>query len=39
MEVMKPIKKSWANDTIADGSGGPSVQDLENALNGNNESP
>ncbi|KGU31769.1 multiple RNA-binding domain-containing protein 1, partial [Candida albicans P78042] len=41
MEVMKPSHqvKSWANDTIADGSGGPSVQDLENALNGNNESP
>ena len=38
---MKPSHqvKSWANDTIADGSGGPSVQDLENALNGNNESP
>ncbi|EGW31452.1 multiple RNA-binding domain-containing protein 1 [Spathaspora passalidarum NRRL Y-27907] len=39
MEVMKPSHqvKSWANDSIADGSGGPSVKDLEDALNGKNE--
>lgn len=36
MEVMKPSHqvKSWANDTIADGSGGPSNADLERALEG-----
>ncbi|KAI5966960.1 MRD1 [Candida pseudojiufengensis] len=36
MEVMKPSHqvKSWANDTIADGSGGPLNEDLERALNG-----
>ena len=34
MEVMKPSHqvKSWANDTIADGSGAPSAKDLEKAL-------
>ncbi|KAL6452902.1 MRD1 Multiple RNA-binding domain-containing protein 1 [Candida maltosa Xu316] len=34
MEVMKPSHqvKSWANDTLADGSGGPSSKDLEAAL-------
>ncbi|KAI3402895.2 MRD1 [Candida oxycetoniae] len=36
MEVMKPSSqvKSWANDSIADGSGGPSSKELENALKG-----
>ena len=36
MEVMKPSYqvKSWANDTLADGSGGPSNTDLERALQG-----
>ncbi|KAG7664163.1 MRD1 [[Candida] subhashii] len=35
MEVMKPSHqvKSWANDAIADGSGGPSAKELEEALN------
>ncbi|RLV90236.1 Multiple RNA-binding domain-containing protein 1 [Spathaspora sp. JA1] len=35
MEVMKPSHqvKSWANDSTADGSGGPSAKDLEDALN------
>lgn len=39
MEVMKPSHqvKSWANDTLADGSGGPSSKNLEDALNGNAE--
>lgn len=34
MEVMKPSHqvKSWANDVVADGSGGPSAKDLEEAL-------
>lgn len=34
MEVMKPSHqvKSWANDVVADGSGGPSAADLEAAL-------
>ncbi|KAK6462275.1 multiple RNA-binding domain-containing protein 1 [Scheffersomyces coipomensis] len=34
IEVMKPSSqvKSWANDTIADGKGGPSAKDLEEAL-------
>lgn len=40
MEVMKPSHqvKSWANDTIADGSGGPSNADLERALEGGKSS-
>ncbi|KAI5963395.1 MRD1 [Candida theae] len=39
MEVMEPSHqvKSWANDTIADGSGGPSNADLERALKGDNK--
>ncbi|RCK57832.1 Multiple RNA-binding domain-containing protein 1 [Candida viswanathii] len=39
MEVMKPSHqvKSWANDAVADGSGGPSSKDLEDALNDNGE--
>lgn len=34
MEVMKPSHqvKSWANDEIADGSGGPSVKDLADEI-------
>ncbi|KAI5952730.1 MRD1 [Candida jiufengensis] len=41
MEVMKPSHevKSWANDTIADGSGGPSNAELEKALNGEVSEP
>ncbi|EDK44746.1 multiple RNA-binding domain-containing protein 1 [Lodderomyces elongisporus NRRL YB-4239] len=36
MEVMKPSHevKSWANDAIADGSGGRSAKELEDALAG-----
>ena len=41
MEVMKPSHqvKSWANDALADGSGGPSAKDLEDALNGTGDEP
>ncbi|CAK9439045.1 uncharacterized protein LODBEIA_P32690 [Lodderomyces beijingensis] len=41
MEVMKPSHqvKSWANDTVADGTGGPSAKDLENALQGEVKKP